>query len=203
MSNSDKPEDLFGLDFSAVSDLIDEIDFSKFQDLSGFSTEDDPNNVAEDKFDDSIIKLHIYRFLIVHSQKATGGREELIWEGKRYLKTLDVEDLRTHKRVHYLNLIDQILGERNDLMVKADWKAIKKLLIRQYKYLELYSSDSVLIGRIKTLIEKIESKILYASDEKEGIMKVFVSEFINSFYRFITDEESTDYAAQIIIDSTH
>ncbi|HBX65181.1 MAG: hypothetical protein CL670_00500 [Balneola sp.] len=201
MSKPKNPEDLYGLDFSVVSDLIEELDHSRFPDLSGFSTEDDPKNAAEDETDDSIIKLHIYRFLIVQAQKNRLGRNELIKEGKRYLKSLDVEDLRTHKRVHYLDLIDRILDERNDLMVKADWETFKKILTRQSKYLEVYSSDAMTVGRIKTMIEKIEYEIFHASDEKERVMKVFVDEFMNSFYRFLSDEESLDHAVQIIMNS--
>lgn len=118
-----------------------------------------------------------------------------------YLKSFKVESISKTRRLLFVRLLSEFLYENKEGMVKKDWLDIIKILTYQKRFSEMQDKDSELLGEIELSIGKMSGYYSVAPDQEEGAMREYINEFQTNFFKYLPDEEATDYAAQIILNS--
>ncbi len=149
--------------------------------------------------------------IVLEQELIARAFDEVIAWHKRENEHLKVIDLCLRKfklvqinpsdRKVFLENLTKYLTDSKELMSKQDWSEIITLLQWQNNYLKLTGDAEEFAGQIELALGqfsyfKKSSKIINESEMKE-----FIEQTKTSFLKVIPDDESLDYAAQIIMHS--
>ncbi len=118
-----------------------------------------------------------------------------------YVRSFAVDGIVDEKRLEYINQLFKFLKEHEEELVWEDYQDIIKHLRRQIKYLQVYSENTSLIAQLNNFDGRLSSKQVYSDRQEEGPMRAYISSLMNLFYQNLPDEESLDYASQILLEN--
>lgn len=118
-----------------------------------------------------------------------------------YVRSFAVDGIDDKKRLEYIEKLVEFLKEHEAELVRDDYQDVIKHLRRQINYLQVYSENNSLIAQLNNFDGRLSTKQTYSQKREEGPLREYISGLMTLFYQCLPDEESLDYASQIVMES--